>query len=425
MKRETRRRKKATQLFRQLDEEQRGLVNHMFRIITDGKSAVDALVNELGIQVVQAVMYLEREQKGGPDYYPYDSKVQKWASQPGSIYLGDRKVAVEHPRLRGPEGEIALETYQKLKEPSEFSEQLLGRILRGVSTRQYRQTVVGAAEALGLSPSAVSQHVVEVTSQKLQEFKERDWSDFKPLAIFLDTIHRGGEAFLIALGVDLSGQKRVLGFWQGASENHEIAKELLADLERRGLKLSAKILWVTDGGKGLIKVLRERFGKKLIQQRCTIHKDRNIQGHLPKKHRAEAHRRFRVALEQNDYFEAKKLLRELEQWLRGLNESAADSLLEALEDILTLHRLKVPGALRKALHSTNAIESLFSMVRDAEGNLKRYRSSKMSQRWLAAVILHSEPRFRRVQGYGQIRQVMKHIETEHQQIEKSLTAKKK
>ena len=54
----------------------------------------------------------------------------------------------------------------------------------------------------------------------------------------------------------------------------------------------------------------------------------------------------------------KKMLKELEQWLRTLNESAADSLLEAMEEILTLHRLKVPALLRKTLHSTNPIESV-------------------------------------------------------------------
>ncbi len=52
-----------------------------------------------------------------------------------------------------------------------------------------------------------------------------------------------------------------LGFWQGATENHEICEELLGDLERRGLLLSKKIIWVTDGGKGIIKALKDRFGK--------------------------------------------------------------------------------------------------------------------------------------------------------------------
>ncbi len=48
-------------------------------------------------------------------------------------------------------------------------------------------------------------------------------------------------------------------------------------------------------------------------------------------------------------------------------ESAADSLREAFEELLTLHRLKVPALLRQTLHSTNPIESMFSTVRIASG----------------------------------------------------------
>lgn len=84
------------------------------------------------------------------------------------------------------------------------------------------------------------------------------------------------------------------------------------------------------------------------------------------------------------------MLLELEKWLRDINESEADSLLEAIEDILTLHRLKIPALLRKTLHSTNPIESMFSTVRDVEGNIKRYRGSTMKQRWLASVLLYAE-----------------------------------
>jgi transposase-like protein len=257
--------------------------------------------------------------------------------------------------------------------------------------------------------------VVEVTVQRLREFKERALSDMVPFAVFIDTIHRGGEAFLIALGIDTEGYKHVLGFWEGATENHEICEELFMDMERRGLRLSKKILWITDGGKGILKALRDRFGKKLIHQRCTIHKDRNIQGHLAKKYRKEAHRRFKVSLEQNSYEDAKRMLTEFEKWLRGINESAADSLMEAFEDILTLHRLKVPALLRKTLTCTNPIESMFSTVRDCEGNIKRYRNSAMSQRWLATVLLHCEKGFRRVKGYLGIAGVIATIEQMHEE----------
>jgi transposase-like protein len=362
--------------------------------------------------VVEAIMYMEREEVAGPDYRPYRSEVLKWASQPGSVFIGDRKVKVEHPRLRGPQGEMGLRTYGKLKERGGFSEELLGRVLRGLAARRYQETLVQAAGAFGVSASSVSRHVIEATANKLKEFRERSLKDFKPFALFLDTIHRGGEAFIIALGLDVSGRKRVLGFWQGATENHEICEALLSELDSRGLVLSKRMLFVTDGGKGIIKALKERLGSGLIHQRCTIHKDRNIQRHLAKRWRKEAHLRFRAALEQNSYADAKRMLRDFEQWLRQLNESAADSLREAFEEILTLHRLKVPALLRKTLHSTNPIESMFSTVRDCEGNLKRYRGSRMSQRWLGAVLLHCEQGFKRVKGYAGIKQVMAAIEAE-------------
>ena len=217
---------------------------------------------------------------------------------------------------------------------------------------------------------------------------------------------------MVALGIDDQGRKHALGFWQGATENHEMCEELLADMEERGLVLSKKTLFITDGGKGVIKALKEKFGAKLLHQRCIIHKDRNIQKHLAKKYRKEAHRRFMRALEQNLYEDAKKMLLDFEKWLRAKNESAADSLKEALEEILTVHRLCVPLELAKTLRSTNPIENMFSTVRDCEGNIKRYRGSAMSQRWLASVIFYCEKGFRRIKGYDQIAGLIEAIERE-------------
>ena len=409
MKLNTIQRKKAREGFEAVFGKEE-LVNRMYQIIKAGKQGLDGFVQELGSLLVEAIMDMDREERSGPQYQPVREGVYKWAYQKGSLYMGDRKISVRHPRLRGPGGEIPLESYETLKKPGAFSEELLNKILLGISARKYRETLMETAGAFGVSPGTVSRHVVEVTVQRLRDFKERALSDIVAFAVFIDTIHRGGEAFLVALGIDTEGHKHVLGFWEGATENHEVCEELFSDMERRGLRISKKILWVTDGGKGIIKVLKERFGKKLIHQRCTIHKDHNIQRHLAKKYRKEAHRRFKIALEQNSYEDAKRMLLELEKWLRGINESAADSLMEAIEEILTLHRLKVPGLLRKTLTSTNPIESMFSTVRDYEGNIKRYRNSAMSQRWLGTVLLQCEKGFQRVKGYLGISEVMATIE---------------
>jgi putative transposase len=413
MKIETKNRKKAIAGFRQISASDQ-MRQQMHDIIQTGTTALNQITVDLGRQLVEAILYIEREERAGPDYPPRKEGLYKWASQPGSVYIAGQKVRVERPRLRGRKGEVSLKSYRKLNDPEAFSEQLLGQSLAGLSARRYGETVVQAAEAFGVSPSAISARLVEATSRQLQEFRERRLEDFVPFAVFLDTIHRGGQAFVVGLGLDVQGQKKLLGFWEGATENSETAQMLLGDLENRGLKLSAQVLFIIDGGKGIAKALKDRYGRKLVLQRCTIHKDRNLQAHLPKRFRAEAHRRFRVALEQNDYQEAEKMLRELEQWLREINESAADSLLEAFHELLTLHRLKAPALLRKTLHSTNPIESVFSRVRACEKNIKHYRSSKMAQRWLASSLLHGEKSFRTVKGHEGIKEVLANIEKEHQ-----------
>ena len=193
--------------------------------------------------------------------------------------------------------------------------------------------------------------------------------------------------------------------------------------DRRGLALSRRILFVTDGGSGLRKALRERFGKKLVHQRCAIHKGRNLPRHLAKRYRHKAHQRLTIALEQTHYAEARQMLLELEAWLRTKNESAADSLLEALEELLTVHRLKVPALLRKTRLSTNPIESLCSLVRHSERNIKRSRGSAMLQRWLGTVLFYCEQQFKRVKGFAGIAQVMATIEAEQAEPQSASTKK--
>ncbi len=412
MKVNTRNRKKAIRGFKQMYGRQE-IIDRMYQIMAEGKHGLDAVMLEIGKTVAETIMYIEREEVSGQDYHPVSSTMYKWASQGGSVYLGDQKVKVMHPRLRSTKGEIAIKSYEKLKGRGVFSEELLHRILTGVSAQKYGQTVIQSAQAFGVSPGSVSRHIVEVTAQKLKAFKDRRLDGIKLVAGFLDTVHRGGSAFIVGLGIDIQGIKHVLGFWEGASEDHEICKALLSDIESRGLKLTKSIIWVTDGGSGIIKALRDRFGNKLLHQRCVIHKDRNIQKHLPKKYRAEAHRRFMTAIEQNSYEDARGMLEDMKRWLKGINESAADSLQEAIQDILTVHRLKITGLLKKTLYSTNPIESMFSTVRHYERNIKRYRGSGMLQRWLATVIVEAEQGFRRIKGYQSIPEVMARIEEQN------------
>ena len=378
------------------------LLEAQMEILTAGKAGVDRLVTEIGSMMVESLLLLEREQIAGQDYRPVSQDLVKGGSQKGSVYFGGSKVGVQRPRVHGPGGEIPSHIYQTLRKPSDFSEELLTKMLHGLAGRRYQDTVTEAAGMFGYSPSSVSKRIVEVTAKHLQEFQERALSGLDLVAVFLDTIHRGGQAFIVGLGLGRKGVKHSLGFWEGSTENSDICKELLDSLERRGLRVHDEIIWVTDGGSGVIKCLRARFGKRLVHVRCWIHKLRNIVRHLPKRYRDEAKRMFKIAIECAKYSDAKKEFAALIKWLRQINESAANSMEEGLEELLTLHRLQCPDLLRRTLSTTNPIESMFAGVRDCEGNIKRYRSSKMSQRWLGTILLRSEKGFRRVKGYREI-----------------------
>ncbi len=414
--------KKSKEAFKELVGTQL-LEEKLGQMIEEGKRVHDGVMIEIGRIFAETLMMMDRDEMSGEEYQPIKKELQKWGFQKGSVYIGSSKVRVNHPRLRENGKEIPMRLYERLKKTGEFSEEILAKALRGLSGRKYEETVGELAQGFGISASSISNRFVEAGIKKLKEFQERDLSGFKTFAIFLDTVHRGGSAFIVALGLDQKGKKKALGLWEGATENAEIAKSLLSDLESRGLNLSKEIIFVTDGGKGIIRALKDRFSKDLLHQRCSIHKDRNIQSHLPKKYRREANRRFRNAMDLKTYEDAKKALEEFKGWLLKINESSAKSLEEAGEELLTLHRLNVPELWRKTLHSTNAIESIFSTVRHCEKNIKRYRSSKMSQRWLASVLLYAEKSFRTVKGYNEIPWVIQKIKI-HQKTKESKTQNK-
>ncbi len=231
MKVNTKRRKKARKGFEQAFGKEE-MINKMFHIIQTGKQELYIVIRELGAMLAEAIMDMEREEKSGAEYHPLSKHVYKWSYQGGSVYVGDQKIQVRHPRLRGLGGEIPLQSYTILKRPGTFSEELLQKALRGISLQKYRDTVIDTAHSFGHSPSTLSRHIVEEIMQKLKDSKERDLSTIAPPAVFIDMIHRAGEAFMAAIGIDTEGCKHVLGFWQGVTENHEICEALLADMEK-------------------------------------------------------------------------------------------------------------------------------------------------------------------------------------------------
>jgi Transposase, Mutator family len=174
---------------------------------------------------------------------------------------------------------------------------------------------------------------------------------------------------------------------------------MVDNLIDRGLDPKVCRLFIVDGAKALSKVIRRTFGAPTPIQRCQIHKARNVKERLPKPLHASVRRALRQAWELDDADKAERLLRNLARRLDQEAPGVAASILEGLDEMLTVVRLKLPPPLRRSLACTNAIENMMGTVRRVSRNVKRWRNAAMALRWTAAGMMEAIKGFRRLKAH--------------------------
>jgi transposase-like protein len=204
---------------------------------------------------------------------------------------------------------------------------------------------------------------------------------------------------VVAMGVTTEGRKHILDFELGSSENVEVCRDLVCRLVSRGFEAPDGLLAVLDGSDPLKKAVRSSFPGAVIQ-RCLVHKERNLRGRLSKRHWGELARLFKRLREVEGEAAGGEAYGEIERFLADKNAAALESLHEAGEDLLALHRLNVPATLHVSLLSTNLIENSFRNTRRKLGRVTHFRAeTDQASRWLAAALLEAEKGFRRLTGY--------------------------
>ncbi len=331
---------------------------------------------------------------------PFEGRYSRWGSNPGSIRIGDQRVKVEVPRVRDMTREECqtLESYQRMREVDQMSDQIVNGVIKGLSVRDYEGVIDHMSEGFGLSKSAVSRRFVDNTRDELQAFMERDLSGYEFLAIFIDGKSLGGEQIIIALGVTEQGKKIPLEFVQAHSEKAEPVAEMLRRIKGRGVQVE-DVLYILDGSKGFRKAVKQVCGEHVLVQRCTYHKFENIKSYLAEDEHEKAKTDYYKALSLESYEDAKSSLLELEDRIRPVNISAANSILEGLEEILTLHKLGVNQKLWRSFRTTNCIESLNSQLGKYIRKVTNWQSSDQRHRWTAVAMLESEKKMHRIGNY--------------------------
>jgi putative transposase len=376
------------------------------------RQGVGALIRQAGLRVMELLMEEEVRERVGERSQPQpDRTANRWGKERGFCVVMGQKVPIDRPRVRTTDDqEVRLGSYEMFHRGEPLTETVWEKLMLGLSTRTYGRAVREFAEAYGLEKSAISEHFIEASREKLKALMERRLDKLRLCALLIDATPFAGQQMVAALGISQDGRKTILGIRQGATENATVVGELLGDLMNRGLDLSEPRLYVLDGGKALHAAVRKYAGESAPIQRCQVHKRRNVLDHLTDEQKPSVARKLNAAYALEDYSAAKQALNTLHRELMDLNPSAARSLGEGLEETLTVHRLHVPPQLRKTLASTNVIESAFAIVERVCANVKRWHAGDQRERWVGSGLLIAEKQFRRVQGHKQIPVLLRELE---------------
>lgn len=378
----------------------------MLELIEQAEMAVDELIDVAGRATIEAVLTLSAQALAGPKHPGKAGGDIAWhGRQGGVVSLCERKLRISKPRLRrkGQEknAEVEVPAYAAMRTQSRLGQRILEILMRGVSTRNYKQVLPEMAETVNVSKSQVSREFIEASEKALRDLMERRFDETDLLIVYIDGLVFGQHHVIVAIGVDAAGHKHVLGLRDGASENATVCTALLEDLVERGVKPDRRRLFVIDGSKALRKAIDAVYGVNNPVQRCRNHKRKNVLDHVPEAMKATVKATMNAAY-RLDRDKGVARLEQLAKMLETEHPSAAGSLREGLAETFTVNRLGLPGALRRCLCTTNLIESPYSGVRQRTGRVSRWKNGSMVLRWTASALLETEKSFRRIMGCEQL-----------------------
>jgi transposase-like protein len=367
------------------------------------QQGLHALVMKVGFDGVRRLLEQERTALCGPRYQHQRGRgARRGGHVKSSLPFGGRRVSVLRPRVVDLQGqEIPLPLWDELASTDVMSERAFRQMVVGVASRKFARSLEPLPQGMqerGTSRSSVSRLFVAATAKRLDRLMNRDISGLDIVAVYLDGLHFREHVVLVAMGLDVEGEKHILGIRDGATENEIACTGLLSDLVVRGLRPDRTRLFVIDGAKGLRRSVANVFGERALVQRCQFHKVRNVVGHLPDSMLPSVRATMRQAYKCQDWQKAMRMLQNLARSLKDRWPTAAASVLEGLEETLTVSKLKLPRTLERSLSTTNPLESVNRQLRRVGHRAARWRGGTMILRWMTAGVLEAERGFRRIKG---------------------------
>jgi putative transposase len=309
--------------------------------------------------------------------------------------------------VRGDLGELALDTprdRQGTFEPqliakhqrrlSGFDEKILALYAKGMTTRDI-QDVVKELYGVDVSPTLVSEITAELDAE-VTTWRQRRLNGVWPI-VYLDgiVVHVRGEGgrvsqhtMYVAIGVNLLGKKELLGLWLSESEGAKFWLGCLTDLKNRGL--NDILIVCIDGLTGFADAIRVAYPQAKVQL-CIVHLVRAALKYVTDKDSKPVAADLKKIYQSATVAEAEQ---ERERFAEVWGEKYPTIVKQwrlKWNDIITL--FDFPPPIRKAIYTTNAIESVNSVIRKFTRNRKQYPNAESALKLVYLAIHEASQRW--------------------------------
>lgn len=265
------------------------------------------------------------------------------------------------PRTRKGFQTQVFDRYQRRR--AELDRGIGEMFVKGVSTTQVGE-VMEALTDIKPSPSTVSR-VFHTLDGEFATWKQRSLAA-RYVYVFADgtyfTVIYQDEGkkmpILAVVGINVKGEREVLGFTVGERENQDAWEDLLDSLKRRGVQTVD--LWVTDGNQAMLNAVQIKFPDSK-RQRCVKHKMENVLGYVPKSQQESVEPELKAIFYQDDREKADQAVAAFVEKYSKVYPTAIECLQRDLEACLTFYAF--PQAHWKTIRTTNVIERLFGEVK--------------------------------------------------------------
>lgn len=257
-----------------------------------------------------------------------------------------------------------------------FDDKIISMYARGMTTRDI-QAHLEEIYGVDVSPTLVSQ-VTQAVTEEITLWQNRPLDEVYPI-MYLDAVrvkvrHDGrviNKAVYLAIGVTLNGVKEVLGMWTAETEGAKFWLQVVTELKNRGVK--DIFIACVDGLKGFPEAIEAVFPTTQVQL-CIVHMVRHSLNYVSWKQRKELADDLKQIYQAPTVQQAEVSLEQFETKWDATHPTISKSWRRNWERIIPL--FSYPPEIRKAIYTTNAIESLNMSLRKVTKNRGSFPSDE-------------------------------------------------